>query len=67
MLQHKYRNEPAVVVEVMADLSARLFEMSDTKAHGQVLARALSIAREAHLPAHVALVNCLRALSLHLR
>ena len=64
VLQHKYRNEPAVVVEVMADLSNRLFEMSDTKGHGQVLARARSIAREAHLPAQLALVNCRRALSL---
>jgi serine/threonine-protein kinase len=64
VLQRKYRNEPAVVVEVMVDLSGRLFDMSDTKGHGQVLARAGAIARDADLPAHVALVNCLRALSL---
>ena len=64
VLQRKYRDEPAVVVEVMADLSNRLFDMSDTKGHAQVLARARSLAREANLPAHVALVNCLRGLSL---
>ena len=63
VLQRKYRNEPAVVVEVMVDLSNRLFDMSDTKGHGQVLARALAIARGADLPEQVALVHCLRALS----
>jgi serine/threonine-protein kinase len=64
VLRRKYRNEPAVVVEVMADLSNRLFEMSDSKGHDAVLSRALAIAREANLPAQAALVNCLRGLSL---
>jgi serine/threonine-protein kinase len=63
VLERKYRNEPAVVVEVMVDLSNRLFDMSDTKGHGQVLARALAIAQRADLPEQVALVHCLRALS----
>lgn len=64
VLQRKYRDQPAVVVEVMADLSNRLFDMSDTKGHGQVLTRARALARAANLPAHVALADCLRGLSL---
>ncbi len=63
VLQRKYRKEPAVVVEVMVELSNRLFDMSDTKGHGQVLAGALAIAQDAHLSEQVALVHCLRALS----
>ena len=64
VLRRKYRNEPAVVVEVMADLSNRLFDMSDTKGHRAILARARAIAQEANLPAQVALTDCLRGLSL---
>ena len=64
MLQRKYRAEPAVVIEVMAQLSARLFDMNDMEGHRRVLGRALAIARQADLPAHVALVDCLRVLSL---
>jgi eukaryotic-like serine/threonine-protein kinase len=64
VLRRKYRNEPAVVVEVMTDLSNRLFDMADTKGHAAILARARSIARKANLPAQVALVDCLRGLSL---
>ena len=64
VLRQKYRREPAVVVEVMADLSNRLFEMSDIKGQGEVLARARSIAQEAELPAQLALVDCLRSYGL---
>jgi eukaryotic-like serine/threonine-protein kinase len=64
MLRRKYRAEPAVVVEVMAHLSARLFDMNDLRAHRRVLGRAREIARAADLPAQVALVDCLRMLSL---
>jgi eukaryotic-like serine/threonine-protein kinase len=64
VLRRKYRSEPAVVVEVMADLSNRLFDMSDIEAQGEVLARARSIAQEAKLPAQLALVDCLRGYGL---
>jgi eukaryotic-like serine/threonine-protein kinase len=64
MLRRKYRAEPAVVVEVMAHLSGRLFDMNDMRSHRRVLDRALAIARAADLPAHEALANCLRVLSL---
>jgi serine/threonine-protein kinase len=64
MLRQRYRDEPAVVVEVMAQLSGRLFDMNDMQGHRQVLARAAAIARAADLPAQVALVDCLRMLSL---
>jgi serine/threonine-protein kinase len=64
MLRQRYRDEPAVVVEVMAQLSSRLFDMNDMQGHRQVLARAAAIARAADLPAQVALVDCLRMLSL---
>jgi hypothetical protein len=53
-----------VVVYVMAELSSRLFDMTDTEAYGQVLDRALEIARKADLPAEVALAACLRVLGL---
>jgi serine/threonine-protein kinase len=64
VLRRKYRNEPGVVVYVMAELSSRLFDMTDTEAYGQVLDRALEIARKADLPAEVALAACLRVLGL---
>jgi tetratricopeptide (TPR) repeat protein len=64
MLRRKYRAEPAVVVEVMAHLSGRLFDMNDMQGHRRVLRRALAIAEAANLPAHAALANCLRVLSL---
>ncbi len=64
MLRRKYRAEPAVVVEVMAQLSARLFDMGDHPNHRRVLGRALAIAEAANLPAHAALANCLEVLSL---
>ena len=63
VLQRKYRAEPVVVVEIMVELSNRLFDMSDTRGHGEVLGRARSLARSADLPAHVALADCMRSLS----
>jgi serine/threonine-protein kinase len=64
VLRRKYQGEPAVVVEVMVDLSGRLFDMSDTKGHRAVLGRARAIAGRADLPAQMALVDCSRSLSL---
>ena len=64
VLRRKYQAEPAVVVEVMADLSGRLFDMSDTEGHRAVLGRARTIAASADLPAQMALVDCSRSLSL---
>jgi eukaryotic-like serine/threonine-protein kinase len=64
MLRRKYRTEPAVVVEVLGQLSGRLFDMGDQQAHRELLGRAREIARAADLPAHVALADCLRMLSL---
>jgi tetratricopeptide (TPR) repeat protein len=64
MLERKYRNEPAVVIEVMAQLSARLFDMNDHGSHRRLLGRALAIAEANDLPAHAAFMNCLRVLSL---
>ena len=64
MLRRKYRTEPAVVVELLAHLSGRLFDMNDMQGHRRILDSALAIARRADLPAHAALANCLRVLSL---
>jgi len=48
----------------MAHLSGRLFDMNDMQGHRRVLDSALAIAQRADLPAHAALANCLRVLSL---
>ena len=61
VLQRRYRDEPALVVEVMAELSSRLFDLADFQGFRQVLDRARSLARSADLPAHVAMVDCQRA------
>ena len=62
MLQRRYREDPALIVEVMTELSNRLFDQTDFRGHGQVLERARSLARTANLPGHVALVDCTRAI-----
>ena len=64
VLTRKYRSEPVVVVEVMTDLAGRLYDMSDSRAHLQVLGRARAVAEAAHLPGQVAHIECLRVLSL---
>jgi hypothetical protein len=45
----------------MADLSERLVDVADFRGQRQVLERARSLARSAGLPAHVALVDCMRS------
>jgi serine/threonine-protein kinase len=64
LLTRKYQREPAVVVEVMADLSNRLFEQGDLRAHRAVLARAGNLARRAGLTSELALVQCFLARAL---
>ena len=64
VLTRKYRAQPAVVVEVMTDLATRLYELTDSRAHLEVLGRARAVAAQAGLPEQVARVECLRVLSL---
>ncbi len=59
MLRQRYRTEPAVVVEVMADLSGRLFEVGDHDEFDRMLVRAMGIAKASRLPAQLALVDCM--------
>ena len=64
LLTRAHEREPAVVVEVLADLSARLYQDGEREAQRRLLERAGSIARQAGLPAHLVLTDCLRALTL---
>jgi serine/threonine-protein kinase len=64
VLGRKYRGEPWLVAEVMADLSTRLYETGDRRPQRDILARARSLAVEGNLPVQLALADCLRAYSL---
>jgi serine/threonine-protein kinase len=63
ILTRKYVQEPWLVVEVMADLSGRLYEIGDREEERRILARGQKIARAANLPLQLALVNCRRVYS----
>jgi len=63
VLVRQFRSEPWLVADVMADLSGRFFEAGDRDAQRGLLARARAIARREHLPAQIALADCLRASS----
>jgi eukaryotic-like serine/threonine-protein kinase len=63
VLTRQYRSVPWLVAGVMSDLSQRLYEIGDRVAQRSMLARARTIARDAKLPAEIALSNCLRVQS----
>jgi serine/threonine-protein kinase len=64
VLRQQFIAKPWLVVEGMAELSERLYEMSDREAQRAMLARARSIAERAGLPSALARVECARAYSL---
>jgi serine/threonine-protein kinase len=62
-LVRRFRREPALVTEVLVDLSARLYTSGDREAERRILARAAAIARDSVLPVQLALAECARAYS----
>ncbi len=63
VLLRQFQSEPAVAAEVITDLANRLYDIGERAAQRQLLADAQRVAREADLPAQLALVNCSRAYS----
>jgi tetratricopeptide (TPR) repeat protein len=64
VLRQQFAAKPWLVVEGMAELSDRLYEMNDRQAERAMLARARTIAERAGLPAELARIECARAYSL---
>jgi serine/threonine-protein kinase len=64
VLRQRFRGEPALVVEVMTDLSSRLYEVGDFDELDRMLVRAMDIARTSRLPEQLALAECSSALGL---
>ena len=62
-LVRRFRREPALVAEVLVDLSARLYTSGDREAERRILAHAATIARDSVLPTQLALAECSRAYS----
>ncbi len=63
VLTRKYRAEPWLVAEILADLSNRLYEIGDRTAQRAVLSRARAIARAGDARPQVALADCARVYS----
>ncbi len=63
MLAPYVRREPWLAAEVTADLAQRFYESGDRETQRRMLARARTIARDAALPAQIALTDCERAYS----
>jgi serine/threonine-protein kinase len=61
VLRRQFRNEPWLVAELMVDLAGRFKTTSDDAALLDMLDRARTVAREAGLPAQVALAGCTRS------
>ena len=64
MLEAKYRGEPWLVAEGLANLATRYYESGDRVSERALLARAQGLARANRLPAQLALANCLRIYAL---
>jgi eukaryotic-like serine/threonine-protein kinase len=60
ILVRRFSTEPWLVSTVMTDLALRLAESSDLAAARSMLARAAAIARNANLPAELAVATCAR-------
>src|SRR6185369_6543241 len=67
VLKTQFKSEPWLVAEVMVELAARFKTTSDDQALLAMLARARTVAREANLPAQVALADCIRSSDFWLR
>jgi len=63
VLTRRFGSEPWVVVEVLENLSASLYEMGDREAERSMLARAAALARASDLSTQLAAVDCRRAYS----
>jgi serine/threonine-protein kinase len=63
VLQRSYGQYPGLVVQVMVELSSRLYDAGDTEGQRRFLAQAEAIARAGNRSDGVALVHCLRAMS----
>jgi len=61
VLKRQFRSEPWLVAELMVDLAGRFKTTSDNQALLGMLARARNVARDAKLPAQVALADCVRS------
>ena len=61
VLRRQFKGEPWLVAELMVDLAGRFKTSSDDQALLAMLARARTVAREANLPAQVALAGCIRS------
>jgi serine/threonine-protein kinase len=59
----RFRDEPWLVVGILADLSLRHYEAGDIRAERAMLGRARAIALKANLHDQLALVDCRRAIS----
>jgi serine/threonine-protein kinase len=63
VLERRYGGHPALVAEILADLSSRLYDIGDLAGQRRFLARAASIARTHDQPAQLALATCLAVMS----
>jgi serine/threonine-protein kinase len=63
VLSRQFAAQPWLIVEGMAGLAGRLYEIGDRDAERSMLARARAIARESHLATELALVSCAIAYS----
>jgi serine/threonine-protein kinase len=61
VLRRQFRSEPWLVSELMVELAGQYKTTSDDKALVAMLARARTVARDADLPAQVALADCIRS------
>ncbi len=59
VLRQRFHQDPAVVVDVMADLAGRLYEVGNLAEFDALLVRAMGIAKASQLPEQVALVDCI--------
>ena len=64
MIMRKFRDEPRLAIDLLADLSGRFYEIGERGRQRQVLGDARSMALAAGLPSSLATVDCLRVYSL---
>jgi hypothetical protein len=63
VVMRRFAAEPWLMLELLAELSTRMYEFGDRPTQRRMLDRALAIARRADLPAQRALIECQRAYS----
>ena len=64
MIERKFREDPRLAVDLLVDLSGRLYEMGDRAGQRSILEDARERAVDAHLPSRLALADCQLAYSL---